>query len=859
MGRPERPDRARRNAIVSDRLEELWKASAAGYRARTGGKLTQFHAAREASLLDRNRRPANRRVSAWIRGDELPEAPQLLSLVRTLIRLGDLRKSVDELHPGHRIQGRLYEDHWKIWLRRAQGIRDVQGSRPRTAAAGRMDGAGVGTPLVLDRLPPQLAAEIFVGRNGRLRGTCGVLHPDRDFRGALLVVGAAGVGKTAFAVQVARRCVESRWFPGGLLFLNLQGYDAERRVDTDAALAGILPAMGTSPRHIPRTPEAKLRLYHQEAERVEAERGRMLIFADNIADPRQLAELMPPAPHVLLATSRQAHADAHGVRLVRLDALNTETSTTLITSAVRHTIGHLPRQAGNRVKLAELARLCDRLPLALRIMSALIAAEPSATIDSLIDRMADMRLRSHRTRFGDTAVDRSLSLSYEHLDPEQQRTFRLVSSHPGRHISVASCAALLDRPLHRAEDLIGELRRAHLLIMGAGPAWIRMHDLVRSFGLSLASDPEYAQEHDEATDRVLSYYEELASSVTESLGGEALPDDETLVERRAHLLSEMDRERTSAVGVIQLAARLGRHREACRLSLLMAPYFKERLRHSDWVRTAETAKEASTCVDDRTRGLTALNLGEAMWAARDFRQSVAHHRRALEILGETGGAAERAMAGIGLGSALWRLGHLCEAEQHLISAEELARESDAGIRARALAALGNVWADSGRLEDAIRCQREAANAHDLLRQRADGALARVNLASSLWRAGDHDLALKELKRGAGDLERWGDLFSYALATTSLANAHACVGMIDEALRLHREARAMFRRLGDQYGVGRASWNLGKVMELHGDAEAARSEMEIAEQLLSRYEHQHGHTVSIIRLDGGGHPADGHSH
>ena len=39
------------------------------------------------------------------------------------------------------------------------------------------------------------------------------------------VAGLAGVGKTALAVQAAHAARQAGWFPGGVLFVDLHGYD----------------------------------------------------------------------------------------------------------------------------------------------------------------------------------------------------------------------------------------------------------------------------------------------------------------------------------------------------------------------------------------------------------------------------------------------------------------------------------------------------------------------------------------------------------------------------------------------------------------------------------------------------------
>ena len=54
------------------------------------------------------------------------------------------------------------------------------------------------------------------------------------------VAGLAGVGKTALAVQAGHAARAAGWFPGGVLFIDLHGYD-DAPVQPGQALDSLLP------------------------------------------------------------------------------------------------------------------------------------------------------------------------------------------------------------------------------------------------------------------------------------------------------------------------------------------------------------------------------------------------------------------------------------------------------------------------------------------------------------------------------------------------------------------------------------------------------------------------------------------
>ena len=67
----------------------------------------------------------------------------------------------------------------------------------------------------------------FTGREAELAQVAGLLDPAGG-AGAVVVsavAGLAGVGKTALAIQAGHAARAAGWFPGGVLFIDLHGYD----------------------------------------------------------------------------------------------------------------------------------------------------------------------------------------------------------------------------------------------------------------------------------------------------------------------------------------------------------------------------------------------------------------------------------------------------------------------------------------------------------------------------------------------------------------------------------------------------------------------------------------------------------
>jgi hypothetical protein len=118
------------------------------------------------------------------------------------------------------------------------------------------------------------------------------------------------------------------------------------------------------------------------------QRRSILIVLDNVADVSQVRPMIPGgAGPLLVITSRsQLHGLAvrDGAQRVQLDLLQEPDAVALLREVTR--TGSRKDAPGD---LAELARLCARLPLALRIAAERAASRPTMKLAELIDDLRD--------------------------------------------------------------------------------------------------------------------------------------------------------------------------------------------------------------------------------------------------------------------------------------------------------------------------------------------------------------------------------------------------------------------------------------------------------------------------------------
>jgi hypothetical protein len=191
--------------------------------------------------------------------------------------------------------------------------------------------AAAAAPVALAQLPPLVSG--FTGRVPELAQVAELLNPGAG-TGAVVVsvvAGLAGVGKTALAVHAAHAAVATGWFPGGVLFIDLHGYDPSP-LQPGQALDALSRALGIRDEDIPDGTEQRAALYRSALAEI---KDAVLIVADNASAETQVRSLIPGlGPHRVIVTSRHTLAGP-GARLLDVAVLDLATAVALLDAAVR--------------------------------------------------------------------------------------------------------------------------------------------------------------------------------------------------------------------------------------------------------------------------------------------------------------------------------------------------------------------------------------------------------------------------------------------------------------------------------------------------------------------------------------------
>lgn len=722
----------------------------------------------------------------------------------------------------------------------------------------------------------------FVNRVAELAKLDGILAEEGEDQHAVsvwVITGTAGVGKTSLALHWAHRIRER--FPDGQLHINLRGYDPGPPVTAAAALDHFLRALNIEVGSIPSDLQAKSSLYRS----LVADK-RILIVLDNAATVAQVRPLLPGTSTCLvLVTSRSnlpGLAVRDGARRIAVTMLTDEEAVTLLSVV---TAGY--RAQDDPAELAELARLCARLPLALRIAAERAAGRPQMPLNELIQDLRDESalwdaLSTDNDEEAD-AVRTVFAWTYRALSPAAARLFRLLGLHPGPGLCVAAAAALVGQPAGQVRPALDSLIRANLLEQ-TGADCYEFHDLLRAYAVDQVRREESKDDQLAALHRVLGWYLHTAEAARRSIvpGGFAYPialdplDSQVVPDAftdDVQAIHWYETQRTNLMSATHAAAGSGFDRIAWQFPAILGRVYANRDPVDTWLDAELTAFDAARRGGDRY-GEAVLHdsLGIRYRATRRLTEAADQHRAAIEIFRELGDRFGEARAANGLGNVYVVGRELEKARDQFARTLTISRELDnRSLAALSLTNLGMISLELGSLADAENYLQEAVVLRRELGEHWDGIISermlgatrrelgrlaaareslqycldytrahRDHLGESLVllelgrlevAEGSHADALVSSQRAAATFRQLGVRDYEAFALDVSGKAYQGLGRLEDAMAFHRQAVAIHRQLGDNCWQAIALDNLASALRQNNRTDDAREAWREAFSLL----------------------------
>lgn len=587
-----------------------------------------------------------------------------------------------------------------------------------TGATAPVAGATGATAPVPPAVPPPVRPSLLPPPVRDFTGRAELVHEARrellaDGLGMVAVSGPGGIGKSTFAIHVAHRVRDH--FPDGQLYVDLRGMRPET-VSPMAALGQCLRALGLDDN----AQAAELDERAAQYRSLLADR-RILVVLDDARSAAQVRPLLPAGQGCAAVVTSRTRLDVlEGAVQVRLPPLTEAEAASLLTAAAG---AH--RAAAEPAAIADLARLCGNLPLAVRIIGARLAGHPQLPLEKVAGRLSDELSCLDELAIDDLAVRANLALSYRLLPAPARRLIRGLALLDAPDFAAWVASAILDAPARAAERQLETLVDACLVeeigIDAAGQQRHRLHSLVRVFARERASAEDPAARRDAVRHRVLAAWLALAEQADQLLPNRTLAAMSGTGRRRwsgafpealvADPVSWFAAERTALTASVRQAVTFGLDETAWNLATAAQTYDELHNVRDDALECHLMALAACRSAGNRRGEAVMLRNLADVWTARpgaNRRDKLAWATSAVELLRELDEPAGLADA-LRLGADVHRnMGRYNRAVAWLT--ESLAAARTAGHRLGefyALTSLTIILRDQGRLDIA----REYAERH----------------------------------------------------------------------------------------------------------------------------------------------------
>lgn len=686
------------------------------------------------------------------------------------------------------LSGRSAEalDHYERLRRR---LADELGTDPSPELRDLHRQLLIGEPTVppLARIPvPRQLPAMPRGFTGRLKELA-----ELDRGGAIVISaigGTGGIGKSWLALHWAHRNLAR--FPDGQLYVNLRGFaPLGAPLDPAVAVRGFLDALGVEPAAMPGDFESQVGLYRS----LVADR-RLLVVLDNARDTTQVEALLPGGGAcTTLVTSRHQLGGLvvnHAAMLLTLGVLEDAEAYGLLVDRIGER-----RIAAEPDAVREMVARCGGLPLALGIVAARVAMEPTMPLAVLADELRKTASVLDALDAGElTASLRTVfACSYDALDADTAKVFRLLGLAPGPDISLTAVVNLTGF----GTEQLARLEEAHLVQQHV-PGRYRMHDLVRIYAAEQAAGEEAALA------RLVDHYLHTSYAGNRMLDPlrQPLELDDPFdghvpfpLANEAAALAWFEAEHACLLAAQQAASDGGWLTAAWQLAWALTSFHWRRALHrADVLAWRQGLAAAEQLGDPEVLATVHRFLGRAYNRVGETKAGLEQLEHSLNCSASTGDVFGTADTHFALAVACQQQDDYQQVLAHAYAALRIYQEHAKPVgEARMLNAVGWFHAQIGEHDKARPLCEQGLRMFQRLGDRDGEATVLDSLGYIAQQSGDHAAAVDYLRQALVVFAELGHAASEADTHLTLGKAHCALGQ-------HHEAQASWQRALDLYSA-----------------------------------------------------------
>jgi tetratricopeptide (TPR) repeat protein len=667
--------------------------------------------------------------------------------------------------------------------------------------------------------PPAARNQLF-GRDAALQITENALRNHET----VLVYGMGGMGKTAVALETAKRLHNAKVFADGIVWIS----DIDH-ASTTAICDAIARSLGNEDLSKLNPDDPSQRQQKLEGTRQLLSSHNLALILDDLALPdvaHEFLEVCLPDGMGALLTSRRK--DLNAQTEVKLDVLEREDAKKLFLERSK-------QPAPDNLLDLTVNNICAVLedhPLALVIAAGRVRAEGMTAV-RLLERLQDTKSRLSTVAPSDAHdkdrnVRVSIQVSFDDLTDEQKRIFLMLVGCFAETTGLEFLSGVCDLPQLECEDRLGELVKRSLV--DCDNQRFGLHALVRDFGRDwLGERLQYVQN---VIVTVAVGYAQRYSQITKEY------------------LDCLDAEQVNLLESVKYASQQdGLQESVFNLAFAIFGYLDVRGYWNERIVVGQTAMCLAKRIDD-LGALAAFmhNTAVALGNQGEIEEEKSLYKQSLNIAQKFGDQSGIAMSLHQLGNNALRQSDYNSArryyEQSLKIAQELGDQS--GI-AMSLHQLGMIAQDQGDYVAAQDYYEQSLKISQKFGDQSEIAMSLHQLGNNAYSQGNYVIAQDYYEQSLEIGQKLGNQSGIAMSLHQLGMIAQDQGDYVAAQDYYEQSLKISQELGDQFGIADSLHQLGIIAYSQGDYVVAQDYYEQSLKIRRNIGNSLGIASSIAQL------------